>query len=76
VLGLRFGEENEFLALGSERFTTKVERWCNRCLGYQIGVKFGESVTGSGRSVLEKVGVNLIYFDWFGHFIEHLAAGF
>jgi hypothetical protein len=61
------------LALGSERFTIKVERWCNRYLRYRIGVKFGKSVTGSGSSVLEKVGVDLRYFDWFWAF--HRATG-
>jgi hypothetical protein len=51
-------QRKHILALGSERFTIKVERWCNMCLRYRIGVKFGKSVTGSGRSVLEKVGVD------------------
>jgi hypothetical protein len=35
VLGLKFGEENIFLALDSERFTMK-GKWNNRCLGYRI----------------------------------------
>jgi hypothetical protein len=37
-------------------------------------VKFGERVTSSSMSVLEKVGVDLSYFDWFGHFTEHVAC--
>jgi hypothetical protein len=36
-------------------------------------VKFGVRGTGSSRSVLEKFGVDLSYFDWFGHFTEHLV---
>jgi hypothetical protein len=75
VLGLRFGEENKFLALGSKRIAIKGKQWNNQCIGYRIGVNFGESITGSGRSVLEKVGVNLSNFDWFGHFTEHVACG-
>jgi hypothetical protein len=33
------------------------------CVEYRIGVKFGVRGTGSSWSVLEKVGVNLRYFD-------------
>jgi hypothetical protein len=39
-----------------------------------MSVNFGKSVSGSVMRVLEKVGVNLSYFDWFGHFTEHLAC--
>jgi hypothetical protein len=74
VLGLKFGGENKFLALASKRFTIKRKQWNNRCLGNQIGLKFGVRVIGSSRSVLEKVGVDLSYFDWLVHFIEHVAC--
>jgi hypothetical protein len=37
-------------------------------------VNFGEGVIGSGRRVLEKTGVNLRNFEWFGHFTEHVAC--
>jgi hypothetical protein len=74
-LGLKFGVGKVFLALGSKRIAIKVKRWCNRCLGYRIGVKFGVWGTGSGLSVLEKVGVDLSYFYWFGHFTEHMVCG-
>jgi hypothetical protein len=46
------------------------------CLGYRIGMKFGVTVSSSSWSVLEKVGVDLSYFDWFGHFTEHVACEF
>jgi hypothetical protein len=36
---LRFGGENEFLALDSKRIAINGKWWNNRCLGYQIGVK-------------------------------------
>ena len=74
MLGLKFGRGKTFLALGSKRIAINVKRWCNRSLGYRICVKFGERVTGSSMSVLEKVGVDLSYFDWFGHFTEHVAC--
>jgi hypothetical protein len=45
------------------------------CLEYRIGMKFGVRGTGCSWSVLEKVGVDLSYFDWFGHFTEHLVRG-
>jgi hypothetical protein len=37
-------------------------------------VKFGEDVTRGGMKVLEKSRTDLSKFDWFGHFIEHLAC--
>jgi hypothetical protein len=40
VLGLKFGGEKIFLALGSKRIAINVKRWCNRCPGYRLGVKF------------------------------------
>jgi hypothetical protein len=36
-------------------------------------VKFDVRCTGSSWSVLEKVGVDLSYFGWFGHFTEHVV---
>jgi hypothetical protein len=44
VLGLNLGEGSEFVALSSESIAINVdlENWC---LGYRIGVKFGEYVT-------------------------------
>jgi hypothetical protein len=39
-------------------------------------VKFGVRGTGSSCSVLEKIGVDLSYFDWFMLFTKHLACGF
>jgi hypothetical protein len=39
-----------------KRIAIKVKRWCNRCLGFQIGVKSGVRGTGSSWSVLEKLG--------------------
>jgi hypothetical protein len=36
-------------------------------------MKFGMKGTGSSWSVLEKIGVNLSHFDWFGQFTEHLV---
>jgi hypothetical protein len=68
VLGLRFGGENEFLALSSKRIAINGKQWNNWCLEHQIGMNFGESVTGSGQKVLEKAGVDLSNFEWFGHF--------
>jgi hypothetical protein len=78
VLGLRFCEENEFLALGSETIAIKGSQRCIRCLGYQIDMNFGEEVTGGVMRVrvLEKSGVNLSKFEWFGHFTEHLVCRF
>jgi hypothetical protein len=75
VLGLKFCGENEFLALGSKGIVVNGKWGNNRCLGYRIGMKFGERVTGRGRRVLEKTGVDLSNFDWFGHFTEHVACG-
>jgi hypothetical protein len=72
VLGLKFGRGKAFLALGSKQITIKVQRLGNRCQEYRIGVKIGARGTGSSWSVLEKVGVDLSYFDWFGHFTEHV----
>jgi hypothetical protein len=46
----------------------------NLCLGYRIGVKFGEYVTGGIMKVPEKFGIDWSKFGWFGHFIEHLAC--
>jgi hypothetical protein len=74
-LGLRFCEENEFLALSSETIAVKGSQWCIRCLGYRIGVKFCVSVTGGVVGVLEKSKVDLSKFSWFGHFTEHLTCG-
>jgi hypothetical protein len=76
VLGLKFCGENEFLALDSKRIAIKGKWGNNRCLGYRIVVKFGERVTGSGRRVLEKIGVDLSNFDWFGYFTKHVVCGF
>jgi hypothetical protein len=64
------------LALDSKMIAIKVKRWCNRCLGCRIGVKFGVRGADSSYSVLEKVRVDLSYFDWFGNFTEHVACGF
>jgi hypothetical protein len=75
VLGLKFCEENEFLALGSEMIAINGERWCIRCLGYRIGMKFGVSVTRGGMRVLEKTWVDLSKFEWLMHFTEHLVCG-
>jgi hypothetical protein len=75
VLGLKFCEENEFYALGSETIAINGEQWCIRHLGYRIGVKFGVSVTRGGMRVLEKTGINLSKFEWFRHFTEHFACG-
>jgi hypothetical protein len=75
VLGLKFGGENEFVALSSETIAINVKQWCNRCLVYQIGVKFGESVTRCGMKVLEKSGVDLSKFEWLVYFVEHVACG-
>jgi hypothetical protein len=36
-------------------------------------VKIGVRGIGSSWSVLEKVGVVWSYFDWFGHFTEHVV---
>jgi hypothetical protein len=38
-------------------------------------VKFSKSVTRVGMKVLEKFGVDLSKFEWFGHFTEHLTCG-
>jgi hypothetical protein len=76
VIGLKFGRGKTFLTLGSKQITLKIKRWCNRCLEYRIGMKFGMRGTGSSWSVLEKVGFNLSLFDWFMHFIEHMACEF
>jgi hypothetical protein len=38
-------------------------------------VKFGVRVTEGGMRVLEKTGINLSKFEWFGHFTEHLVHG-
>jgi hypothetical protein len=76
VLGLKFGRGKIFLAPDSKMIAINVKRWCNRSLGYRIGVKFSERVTESSWRVLEKVGVDLSYFDWFGHFTEHIVCGF
>jgi hypothetical protein len=62
VLGLRFCRENKFLVLGSKGIAINGKWGNNQCLGYRIGVKFGESVTGSGWRVLEKTGVDLNNF--------------
>jgi hypothetical protein len=75
VLGLKFCGENRILVLGSETIAIDGKQWNTRCLGYQISVNFGESVTGSVMRVLEKAGVDLSNFVWFGHFTEHLACG-
>jgi hypothetical protein len=75
ALGLKFGGENEFVALGLETIAIYVKRWCNRCLGYQIGMKFSKSVTRGDMKVLEKSRVDLSKFGWFGHFTEHLTCG-
>jgi hypothetical protein len=56
ALGLKFCGEKDFLALGSEMITINVKQWCNRCLGYRIGVKIGGSVTSGGMKVLKKAG--------------------
>jgi hypothetical protein len=48
-----------------------VEIWS---LGYQIGVKFGEYVTGGIMKVPEKIGIDWNKFGWFGHFTEHVAC--
>jgi hypothetical protein len=74
VLDLKFGRGKIFLALDAKRFAIKGRWWDNMCLGYWIGVKIGVLDTGSSWSVLEKVGVDLSDFDWFGHFTEHLAC--
>jgi hypothetical protein len=74
VLGLKFDRENIFLALGSKWIAINGKQWNNRCLGYRIGVNFGESVTSSGRRVLEKAGVDLSNFEWFGHFTKQVAC--
>jgi hypothetical protein len=39
-------------------------------------MKFGVSVTGGSMRVLEKTGIDLSKFEWFGHFTEHLVRGF
>jgi hypothetical protein len=75
-LGLKFCGENEFLALGSETIAINRKQWCIRCLGYRIGVKFGVEVIGGVMRVLEKSGVDLSNFEWFGHFTEHLVRRF
>jgi hypothetical protein len=74
VLGLKFCEENKFVAHGLETIAIIVKQWCNRCLGYQTAVKFSESVTRGGMKVLEKSGVDLSKFEWFWHFTEHLTC--
>jgi hypothetical protein len=76
VLGLKFGRGKTFLALGSKHITIRMKRLWNRCLEYRIGVKFGVRGTGGIWSVVEKIGVDLSYFDWFVHFTEHLACKF
>jgi hypothetical protein len=38
-------------------------------------VNFGEEVTRGVMRMLEKFGVDLSNFEWFGHFTEHLACG-
>jgi hypothetical protein len=43
-------------------------------LGYWIGVKLGEYVTGGIMKVHEKFGIDWSKFGWFGHSIEHLAC--
>jgi hypothetical protein len=63
VLGLKFCGENGILALGSETIAINGKLWNTRCLGYRIVVNFGKRVTGSVMRVLEKVGVDLSYFD-------------
>jgi hypothetical protein len=73
VLSLKFCEENGILALGSETIAINGKQWNTRCLGYQISVNFGESVTRNVMRVLEKDGVDLSNFAWFEHFTEHLA---
>jgi hypothetical protein len=47
VLGLKFCGENGILALDSEMIAINGKKRNTRCLGYRIGVNFGESVTGS-----------------------------
>jgi hypothetical protein len=74
VLGLNFSKESEFVALGSESIATNGNLW-KICLGYWIGMKFGEYVTWGDKKVLEKSGIDLSNFSWFEHFIEHLACG-
>jgi hypothetical protein len=44
------------------------------CLGYLIGVNFGEYVTGGIMKGPEKFGIDWSKFGWFGHSIEHLAC--
>jgi hypothetical protein len=76
VLGLKFCGENNILALGSETIAENGTQWNIWCLRYQIGVKFGVSVTEGGMRVLEKTRVDLSKFEWFGHFTEHLRTRF
>jgi hypothetical protein len=73
VFGLKFCGENEILALGSETIAINGKQWYIWCLGYRIGVNFGEDVTGCVMRVLEKVGIDLSKFEWFGHFNEQLV---
>jgi hypothetical protein len=47
VLGLKFCGENGILSLDSEMIAINGKKRNTRCLGYRIGVNFGESVTGS-----------------------------
>lgn len=73
VLGLKFCEDNEFVALGSEMIAINGKQWNTQCLGYWIDVDFGEEVTGCVMRVIEKAGVDMSNFSWFGHFTEHLV---
>jgi hypothetical protein len=56
VIGLKFCEENKILALVSETIAINGKQWCNRCLGYRIGMKVGMCVTGVAVGVLEQFG--------------------